>query len=110
MTDVPYDYWDSSINSFGPEHEVLLFIMEMESIGVQAKYVNLDGTVTKSEIATYYTSGNISVEHSEVVRTEWYDLTGRRLGEPSEGLMIRKDIYPDGSMTTRKVIQKMSIF
>lgn len=104
MTDVPYDYWDSAINAFGDEHEVLLYVQNIETIGVKAKYVNLDGEVTTSEMATLSVSGVNEVAAGEPVKTEWYDLQGRRLTAPAEGLMIRRDIDAEGNIVVRKVM------
>lgn len=104
MTFVPYDYWDSYINAFGEEHEVLLFAQKIDSLGVKARYVNPDGTVKESDIAVFTVSGADKIMDSEGVRTEWYDLQGRRLNGAAEGLVIRRDICSDGSVVVRKVM------
>lgn len=105
MTDVPYDYWDSYLNSFGDEHEVVLFAMNIEEVGVKAKYINTDGTVEYSDIATYLTSGINGVkEQAAVTDTEWYDLSGHRLNGPSEGFNIMRVTLEDGSVQVKKLV------
>lgn len=103
MTDVPYDYWDSSINSFGDEHEILLYIMMIETIGVKAKYINVDGSVTYSDMATLNTSGLTLTNDNKVISTEWYDLSGCRLSKPGEGIMIKKTVREDGTVEVKKL-------
>ena len=45
----------------------------------------------------------IGTDAAEVVSTEWYDLQGRRVSAPSEGLYIRLDRLSDGSSRRTKV-------
>lgn len=46
--------------------------------------------------------GQIAAD-SNVVASEWYDLHGRRLAAPAQGLNIRVDIHADGKRTSSKV-------
>jgi hypothetical protein len=38
------------------------------------------------------------------VRQEWYDLSGRRIARPSQGLYLKVSRYADGSVKTEKVM------
>ena len=50
--------------------------------------------------------GDITVEKGEVDRIEYYDLSGRRLAEPAQGISIRRTVYTNGQVYTDKVIKK----
>lgn len=108
VTEMPYDYWDDSINSFGEEHEVLLYAMEIDKVGVQSIYKNLDGTVTKSAIATIATSGvkGMTGEYAQPVSEVWYDLAGRRVQSVGNGVFLKMVKYSDGTVKVNKVITK----
>lgn len=41
---------------------------------------------------------------AEVIATEWYDLCGRRLAAPSNGLYIRVDRYSDATVKATKIL------
>ncbi len=41
----------------------------------------------------------------EAVRTEWFDLNGRRVNAPQKGVYMMKTIYTDGSHKTVKVVK-----
>ena len=43
--------------------------------------------------------------HDQVVKTEFYDITGKQIAEPKSGLFIKKSFCLDGSVKTRKVVK-----
>lgn len=47
----------------------------------------------------------IGADASQAVATEWYDLTGKRVANPSQGLYIRSSRMADGRVVTEKVIR-----
>ncbi|MCH5224724.1 MAG: Omp28-related outer membrane protein [Muribaculaceae bacterium] len=54
-------------------------------------------------------SGNAGVEsikkgNSEVIKIEYYDLTGRKVAEPHNGVVIKREIMNDGSSKSSKII------
>ena len=46
-----------------------------------------------------------AVLHDQVVKTEFYDITGKQIAEPKSGLFIKKSFCLDGSVKTRKVVK-----
>lgn len=47
---------------------------------------------------------NIDTE-ADVIGTEYYDLSGRRVAEPSTGLYLRRDFLSNGAIRTSKVVR-----
>ncbi|MDE6437968.1 MAG: hypothetical protein K2K69_10745 [Muribaculaceae bacterium] len=79
---------------------------EVETLGVQAFYKNISGEVTSSELVTWENPSagvaNVSAD-SPVVSTEYFDMTGRSISEPS-GLCIRRITRANGTVETAKTI------
>lgn len=52
--------------------------------------------------------GSVTVDgtDSEVIATEYYDLTGRRVANPATGLFIKAERHANGALTTSKVAVK----
>lgn len=48
---------------------------------------------------------NIAAEASEIAKTEYYTLDGRKLSAPQPGINIRKISYQDGKVKTDKIIK-----
>ena len=69
-------------------------------MGVQSVYYG-GGERTVSPIV-YQTSDGIKLKTTAPVSTEFYDLQGRRLNNPTLGLTIMKVTYTDGSVKTIK--------
>lgn len=76
----------------------------METVGVQMVYIADDGTEYPSEVAvlTLATDGVEGVSDAEVVRSEYYDLSGRRIVNPASGVCIVKSVHSDGTVTVAK--------
>lgn len=105
MTYVPYEYWDDSILCNGDEHEVLLYMVGFDNIGVRASYHNADGTVTYSQIGWLHSNGVETLQADEV-SVEWYDLHGHRLEGPVPGVSVRRAVMSDGRVVTGKYMTR----
>lgn len=105
MTEVPYSFTDDlDFVLQDGEHIVFLYEGGYSKMGVQSVYYGGDER-TVSPIV-YQTSDGIKVKTTAPVSTEFYDLQGRRLTNPTLGLTIIKAIYADGSVKTIKYIAK----
>lgn len=105
MTEVPYSFTDDlDFVLQDGEHIVFLYEGGYSKMGVQSVYYGGDER-TVSPIV-YQTSDGIKVKTTAPVSTEFYDLQGRRLNNPTPGLTIMKAIYADGSVKTIKYIAK----
>lgn len=101
MTEIPYSFTDDlDFTLQDGEHIVYLYEGGFSKMGVQSVYYG-GGERTVSPIV-YQTSDGIKVKTSVPVTTEFYDLQGRRLTNPTLGLTIMKAIYADGSVKTIK--------
>ena len=49
---------------------------------------------------------NVVDSNAEVVTTEYYDLSGRRINNPQNGIFIKADKLSDGNIRTSKVVVK----
>ncbi|MGI6222985.1 MAG: hypothetical protein ACOYJG_05195 [Prevotella sp.] len=104
MVEVPYLYTDEeNIYYEGEERLVYLFQEEFDSVGVQAIYHGKESKLS-SPIVWMVTTGikdaQISSQPKSVV---WYDLSGRRVTRPDNGLFIEVREWADGRKTVRKV-------
>lgn len=107
MTDIPfttdYDFIevDSNIRSFS-----LYDVTDGSDIGVRMVYRDATGTYY-SDIRWFIKAG---VEDADIdkqsVSTVWFDLTGRRVLDPSNGIYIRCERDSNGNQTTSKVIMR----
>lgn len=118
-TDIPYDFSDErtfNITANGARHVFMFLTNNFDSIGVQQLYKN-DTTVLKSKIM-YYNKNTKSTSvvdgikgivssngnSDTVIRTEYFDMSGRMVTPTSKGLYIRRDILRDGKSESKKVI------
>ena len=98
--------WDEIERSVGFYYE------GVTTVGVQAIYY-CDGKKTASDIVTLNVeTGEITnipagvesiVIDSEVVKTEYYDLSGRRVENPSHGIFVKRSVLANGKTITRKI-------
>ena len=110
MVNVPFSYQD--YNDFflgGIDRTICLYFTGFENIGIQTIYMEEDenGGVTevKSEIAYYEQDGISSVSNdSRIVKSvEYYDLSGRPVINPKNGLYVARIIYADGTVSNQKI-------
>ena len=108
MTEIPYGYddnWDFSFYDDIGEQLVAIYNTGYTNIGIESVY-RLHGVEKVSERAYYGTvTGVDEIENSllTVEATTYYDLTGREISSPADGVYIRKDRMSDGSIRVRKI-------
>lgn len=109
ISEFPYGYNDyvggMEIYSDGSTHSVTIYGELYETIGVEV-YYTVQGERRASERLIY--GGDNSVENIEntktIVESYYYDLNGRRVVEPENGIYIKANKYDDGSIQHTKTI------
>lgn len=113
LTNIPYNYTDSwDIEVDGSNHGLYYYMEGFETLGVQAIYT-VDGITNKSALVNYNIETGETNEidpaaisaitaSKEVTGVEYYDLTGRKLDNPTTGLVIKRTTYSDGSVKSIK--------
>ena len=113
LTNIPYNYTDSwDIEVDGSNHGLYYYMEGFETLGVQAIYT-VDGITNKSALVNYNIETGETNEidpagisaimaSKEVTSVEYYDLTGRKLDNPTTGLVIKRTTYSDGSVKSIK--------
>jgi hypothetical protein len=104
MTDIPYNYEDGhDIFVDGTSHTIYLYGEGFDKIGVQAIYRSANGEEYRSEVAYRDVTGLSDVTISKAVKSvEFYDIMGRRVTKPSNGIYVKRVTYTDGSVATSK--------
>lgn len=104
ITDIPYEFSMTGVvfTNGGEQHSLTLYIEEEPEFGVQSFYT-VNGETRKSALITAGTSGIRDVTAASSASTEWYNLNGVRVINPSKGLFIRVDRLADGTVKTSKV-------
>ncbi len=64
--------------------------------------IYLDNIAIGDEATGISTPGT---DASQTVRTEWYDMSGRRVAQPTHGVYLRKTVHADGTLTTDKILR-----
>lgn len=104
-----YDYDDFYF--YGSMYLITLYFEGYETVGVQLVYKN-EGVVTYSDIASFNVeTGEIEVgvkgaQAEKALSTTYFDLNGRRVNAPANGIFVKKQTLEDGSIRTSKVIVK----
>ena len=109
MTDIPYNYTDGQyIRVSGTSHTFTYTTPITERIGVQVFY-RVGDVVNHSNLVWYDvdTEGIARVAtDADIVSTEYFDLTGRRLNIPQPTAkgqcVVRRTTYADGTIKTTK--------
>lgn len=105
------DDWDIYANTKNGDHSVSLY-NEYERVGVQVIYRGGDeervSNIVYSDGSVSQTSGinKISASQNGAKRTEYFDLSGRRVSEAAAGqVIIKRTIDANGSVKTDKVVK-----
>jgi len=110
IVDVPYSFDDDQdIIFLGFSHEIF-FYWPWESIGIRSIY-KYNGEVHYSDIKwhNHFPSGVdeiITEDGGDVVATEYYDLMGRKVAKPENGVYIKVSIMDNGTRRGEKVLIK----
>lgn len=96
---------------WGNQYHIGIYDPRVDRLGVQSIYV-YEEPYTYSELVTLdvltgdVTVGAVgSVESNVLKKVEYYTLSGVKVKEPGNGIFIRKAIYQDGTVRTRKVMR-----
>lgn len=98
--------WSSS------EFDVGIYEPDVKTLGVQSLYVH-DGVYTYSQIVTLdVATGEITtsddtnavkaISAGNVVKEEYFNLSGQKVENPQNGIFVKRVTYSDGKVTTRK--------
>lgn len=108
MTNVPYDFDDDDDFNyiFTGVHGVAFYIADLDRIGVQSVYMG-GGEENRSNIVWYeFTPAGITTAETAAPAKEvYYDITGKRVSQPQNGLYIKQTINADGSKKAVKVMK-----
>ena len=106
ITDIPYNMdLGSGLAVMGIYRGVVLLCGDMDRIDVQS-YLVVDGEKYYSDKMTVSFSGIESVDgDSQVMYTEYYDLTGAKVNAERKGIVICKTIMSDGTVRVSKQIR-----
>lgn len=108
MTNVPYDFSDNyDFLCGGTTHTFYFYVAEYNNIGVSQTYTG-GGETHRSNIvwATNPTSiKGVSSDSKSVKSVNYYDLSGRQVSAPAQGLYIKTITYTDGS---KKNVKRMA--
>lgn len=111
IVEIPWSFENDSytiIKNYGScRHAVYVFVEGITTIGVQSVY-KYDGVETRSEIVSLDLE-SIAVNginaDKQVASVRYYDIAGREMASPADGLFIKRITYTDGSVTTLKKIK-----
>ena len=101
MTEIPYDFCDDNydIYSNGEVHSVSLYTRGYKMVGIKVFYNAPNGELLESafieadieELSEGEISGARIVTDEQPISTDYYDLTGRKVANPQNGLFIKVD-------------------
>ncbi len=108
ITDIPVSLnIGSDIYASGNYHGVAIKCKDVETIGVKAVYI--DGNIrAESNVVTVTNTGEpvavTMIDSNDTVKTEYFDLTGRKLSSmPQNGIFLKRTIFGNGSERTEKI-------
>lgn len=107
MVNIPAWYSDDEdIFAWGTYHGIVFRNPDIHKIGIQSLYLENGEVKGRSEIVSIETSALADVvADSEIVSTECFDLTGRRVENPTPGsLVIKRHTRADGTVSVSKAI------
>ena len=112
VTEIPYTLnngWD--IYASGQTRDVGLYFEGYDTLGVRMIY-KYEGNTTYSAIVTLdvnsgeITTGVKGINGQNVVKAEYFDLQGRRISNPDNGIFVQRNTMSDGTIVTRKVVKR----
>jgi len=115
MVDIPYNYDDDYDVLIATKYHEFYYYKEVQKIGLRAFYLS-NGTMNISNIVWYdLETGETTISSGindvvaetagNVARVEYYDLTGKRITEPSKGLYLKRVVMDNGTTHTSKLIK-----
>mgnify|MGYP000845952502 FL=1 len=108
MTDVPYAFSDQyQFYKYDDNARAIYFYKEAKiKVGMEALYIDGD-TRLSSGITEYQitTDGINAATVKQIDHIKYYDLSGRRVENPQNGVYIQTTTYIDGSQTSEKIVK-----
>lgn len=112
---IPYYFNNNSdIISFSQTQRIVGIYSDATTLGVRSIYI-YDGVETQSEIMTLnivtgevYPGNDSGVDTtliSDVVKTEYFSLDGKKMQNPAKGIGIIRQTMADGTICTRKIVR-----
>lgn len=90
-------------------HRFYFYEDELDALGLQSVYT-AGGVTNVSEITWWKEPVGTSVSGLDAdvkpVRTDWFDMQGRRVASPSKGVYVVRKTMPDGSVITSKHVKR----
>lgn len=104
LSEIAYNSDYAFIERAGNERSLTLYdIKDNSDIGVRMQYKDASGSYY-SDIRWFKKNSIQTTDASaEIIETEWFDMTGRRIVNPSGGIFIRCDHYLNGTKGVSKV-------
>lgn len=101
----------TALSVSGISHQLQTPLKPTYKIGVQSFYY-YNQTLIQSELVEYdIINGEwmgavdtINTDSNTVTRSEYFDLTGRRVAADAEGIVIRRDVMADGAARSTKIL------
>lgn len=104
---VPYAYEDWDIYVAGQDHTVYLYNDVEDTVGVRSIYINENGEEIPSEMTICSLTGIDEVlAGKQITSTKYFDLQGRQLSAPVDGLTIKVVTFEDGTSKTFKMLKR----
>ncbi len=109
---VPYNFSKQAIvaQKLSTTHEMIFHTQGFDNIGI--RLVNVyDGVTYESDIVEIEVidgevTGINEVKTGNIVSDTYYDLSGRRIANPSNGIFIRRTLLDDGTVKVSKVTRR----
>lgn len=112
MTEIPFLFDNGfDIGNWGfIERFIGLYQEGISTVGVQSVYI-YDGETTESAVVTINVDGEEedgvhSITTLDVVKTDFYDMNGRRVSNPDNGIYVMRQTLKNGDVVVRKVVRK----
>ena len=111
-TQIPYTLsngWD--IVASGITHNIALYFEGFDTLGIRMVY-HYQGVTTYSNVVTLnintgqITTGVNNIDSQDIINIEYYDLQGRRISNPDNGIFVKRMTLNDGTVITRKVARR----
>lgn len=110
MTEIPYYFEDGEVEDFrveGTQHIICWRADGYESFGVQGVYT-YNGVTNKSEVVSQELEGSgikgNRIDYPEVSDIKFYDMTGREVLNPENGIYIKRINFVGGKSISEKVV------
>lgn len=107
ITDVPFGFNSYDFYASGIEHDVVIYTIGFDTLGVRTLYKDNDETLYSDIVwVDEYSKVNETLSAKDTTAVRYYDLLGNAVSRPIKGIFIRQTTYTDGSVKAEKVVKK----